>query len=224
MTLYKSAIIIALSFAACCAGAENKYNYAGARLSGVFPGNISGNSDLQSSSPNASYSVGLFVGRKFADRFALAFEYTNRRESDLNSTMNYENGYSKYQWGVSADTFMLNLAVNIIQNDQVEPYVFFGAGGSRNKANQYVFTTPSYTATWKAKNTMEFAWQAGVGADMKITQNILFNLQYSYIDRGQFKTQNGCSYSDGSELTTISAKTGKLQDQVISFGFKFKVG
>ena len=52
------------------------------------------------------------------------------------------------------------------------------------------------------------------------------NIEYVYIDRGEFKTESGLSSLSNSGTasvdSTAAAKTGKLRDQLITVGIKFK--
>jgi|GEM_PF-7028250 len=102
------------------------YNYAGIRAGGVFPVNIQGNTDLQNSSGDNSYTAGIFVGRKIKDIFAIELEYMNRGESDINSS--YSVKAVNDSWAVKADTFMLNMMVDVMTDTKARPYFKVGAG------------------------------------------------------------------------------------------------
>jgi opacity protein-like surface antigen len=199
------------------------YNYAGIKAGGVFPNNIQGNTDLQNSSGDNSYTAGLFIGRKIRDRFTVELEYMNRGESDINSSSSVTNASDS--WAVKADTFMLNMLVDIMTDTLARPYFKVGVGASRNKSNPYVnINSTTSTQTWGGKTVTEFAWQVGFGVDMPVNKAISAMLEYSYVDHGQFKTENGYTQVDGGGEVYVSgsAQTGKLRDQVLTAGLKFK--
>jgi opacity protein-like surface antigen len=201
---------------------DTDYNYAGIRAGGVFPVNIQGNTDLQNSSGDNSYTAGIFVGRKIQDRFAIELEYMNRGESDINSS--YSGQVVNDSWAVKADTFMLNMMIDVMTDTKARPYFKIGAGVSVNKSNPYVSVNDTTTQTWGGKTVTEFAWQVGVGVDMPVSKMVSAIFEYSYVDRGQFKTENGYSEIDnqGPSYTGNSTQTGKLRDQSLTAGLKFK--
>lgn len=227
----KPLIISAAILSSCVASAsmmmsestDADYNYAGIKAGGAFPTNIQGNTDLQNSSGDNSYVAGLFIGRKIRDRLAIELEYINRGESDINSSSSVMNANDS--WAVKADTFMLNMLVDIMTDTLARPYFKIGIGASLNKSSSYInINSTTSTQTWGGKTVTEFAWQVGFGVDMPVNKSISAILEYNYVDRGQFKTENGYNQVDGlgSSYVAGSAQTGKLRDQVLTAGIKFK--
>jgi opacity protein-like surface antigen len=187
--------------------------------------NTQGNSDLQSVSGNSSYTVGAFVGRKFMDRFGAELEYMYRGKSDIDSSNTGAISKTTNSWGASANTFMFNVTADLLTGYAVRPYVKLGAGASRNKADQYKYTTNDITGVWASKTTTHFAWQAGFGVNIATSKAIDTNIEYAFVDRGEFKTATGETITVGgaSDFASASAaKTGKLRDQVVTIGFKVK--
>jgi opacity protein-like surface antigen len=220
LTLISSSAVSAASFIP--ASTDTDYNYAGIKAGGVLPGDIQGNTDLQNSSGNKAYTAGMFVGRKIQDRFAVELEYMNRGNSDINSS--YSGANARDSWSVKADTFMLNMVVDVMTDTKVRPYFKIGLGASVNKSNPYVSYNNGTTQTWGGKTVTKFAWQVGLGVDMPVNKTISTIFAYSYVNRGKFKTQNGYSEIDGlgSSYTKGSPQTGKLRDQSLTVGLKFK--
>jgi len=201
---------------------DTDYNYAGIRAGGVFPVNIQGNTDLQNSSGDNSYTAGIFVGRKIQDRFTIELEYMNRGESDINSS--YSVAVVRDSWAVKSDTFMLNMMIDVMTDTKARPYFKVGAGASVNKSNPYVSVNDEKTQTWGGRTVTDFAWQVGVGVDMPVSKMVSAIFEYSYVDHGQFKTETGYSEVDdqGLSYTKDSTQTGKLRDQSLTAGLKFK--
>ena len=147
----------------------------------------------------------------------------NRGESDINSSSSVNNASDS--WAVKADTFMLNMLVDIMTDTLAKPYFKLGIGASRNKSNYYInINSTTSKQTWGGKTVTEFAWQVGFGVDMPINKSISAMFEYSYVDHGQFKTENGYTQVDGLSAVYVAgpAKTGKLRDQVLTAGIKFK--
>lgn len=238
MTINKSIkpVLISLALLSACSASAGMlsfipestatdYNYVGVRAGGAFPNNTQGNTDLQSVSADSTYTAGFSVGRKIKDRFAVELEYMNRGESDLNSSSSYR-GVSN-SWGVKANTLMLNASADIITDVPGRPYIKFGIGASRNEASAYKYTEQGLESrTWGSKVVTKFAWQAALGVNVSMMKNVDANVEYAYVDRGEFRTKDTATrvYSNGSSTTRNStAKIGKLREQVLTIGFKYKL-
>ena len=223
LAILSSCAVNAISLLPASTGTD--YNYVGVRAGGVFPGNTRGNSDLQSVSADTTYTAGIAVGRKIMDRFSVEIEYMNRGESDLNSSSLSNSDNVKNSWGVSSNTLMLNLAVDVITGTPITPYLKFGMGASRNEASQYIYSDSTGSTAWGSKASTKFAWQTGFGVNMSVTKTTDANIEYAYIDRGEFRTKNGSTFS-GSGLvinnSEDSPKLGKLREQVLTAGFKLR--
>jgi opacity protein-like surface antigen len=232
------AIIISLAFLfSYSAGAipfippstDTDYNYIGLRGGKVFPGNTRGNSNLQSVSPDSSYIAGAYIGRKFKERFALEIEYMNREESDINSSASTFNETMSNSWKVSSNSLMLNLVADLMTKEIAIPYLKLGLGVSRNHAGTYSFNNitsdDNITQTWNSRSLTEFTWQAAIGVNISITNSIDANIEYAFIDRGQFKTKNESRYLGGDDDfidRSTSPKIGKLREQALTLGFRLK--
>lgn len=201
------------------------HNYFGAKATMVIPSSIGGNSNLQSTSPKNTYSGSIFIGRKFMDSFAFELELNQRKKSDISNTSFSNNVNITNDWGVTSRTIMFNLTADLLQNKVLKPYVKAGVGLSQNKSDDYKYTEGHDSYTWQGKSSNSIAWSAGCGLDISTSKNIDTFIEYMFISRGKFKTQNGANFVsngisgfDGSS----SAKEGYLKEQTISFGFKVK--
>lgn len=205
---------------------DTDYNYIGGKIGGVFPTNIQGSSDLQDVSPDTTYTTGFSVGRKIDDSFAIELEYTHRGESNINNSSLSSSDNVRNEWGVKADTLMLNTVIDVISDNSIRPYVKFGIGASRNESNDYKYSDKVSTRIWGGKITTKFAWQAAFGFSTSLTKTTDANIEYSYIDRGSFRSKNGSQriYSNGNVTTNSNseAKIGKLKEQVLTIGVKYK--
>lgn len=206
------------------------FYYADIKAGMIAPSTIQGNSDLQSVTPNTSYTAGFALGRKFMDRFGAELQYMYRGKSDINSSSAGTTGNNSVsnKWSVSANTFMFNMTADMLTGSMIRPYVKLGAGLSMNKSGQYSYTTSSggasTTRSWNGKTSSHFAWQAGFGLAMATSDAIETKIEYAFVDRGEFKTgSNMTTTTSASSYTTTSQnKTGKLREQVITLGIGCK--
>lgn len=201
------------------------YNYIGAKGGVATPSSTEGNSDLQSVAGNITYSGGIFVGRKFMDRYGFEIEFSQRGHSDIDSSNLANDVNTTNNWGVSAKTVMLNLTADLLTHETIRPYIKLGAGFSRNKADNYIHNSNNTTTTWNGKTGTEFAWNAGIGLSLATYKSIDTFFEYAFINRGKFETYNGATLSTGGSTFADSdsnAKFGYLREQIVSVGFKVK--
>lgn len=204
---------------------KTDYNYIGVKGGVVISSPTEGNSDLQSVSANTTYNAGIFVGRKFMDRYAFEIVFDQRGKSDINSSNLAGDINTTNSWGVSAKTVMFNISADLLTHDLIRPYVKLGAGFSRNKTDNYTYYSNNTTTTWKGKTIREAAWNAGFGLNFSTYQSIDSFIEYSFINRGKFKTYGGATLNvDGVNYFESSAlaRFGFLREQVINVGVKFK--
>ena len=208
--------------------AENatEYNFATVKAGGVFPTSLEGNSGLNTG--GTTYTAGFEMGRKFMDRYSVGFEYMHRGKNTAHA---YDSGVTPSQnntsWSAQSDTFMLNLAADLITDSKIRPYFKVGAGISKNKSFDYTVNSASqsgeqYLYTYPGKTENKFAWQAGAGLTMNTSAMFDTQLEYMFVDRGEIRTSDNYS-TQGISGTVISpARTGKLKEHLLTVGIKFK--
>jgi opacity protein-like surface antigen len=213
--------LLTIAFACNANANTTDYNYIGASAGIAFPTNIGGNSELKNTSGRTASNLGTSIGRKMIDRFGVEVEYSYRNKSDISNAGT--NSVSN-NWGVSANTIMLNLTADLLKHEMIRPYIKGGFGLSINKANNYININNQATNTWSSKSTRSFAWQVALGLNFTTFKNIDTNFEYAFVNRGKFKTANCPTYitSQINESTNDSARIGYLTEQVISIGFKIK--
>lgn len=204
---------------------ENKdYNFATLKGGLVNPTPLGGNSGLDVG--NDTYTVGLSVGRKFEDRFAVELEYMFRgKNTSKSSSSSPQPSDNNTEWKVSSNTFMLNAAADLTDCNKFRPYFKAGLGMSANKAYDYVNSvtdnnsSPAVsTSTYYGETTNSFAWQVGAGVNMKTTEMFDTQLQYMYVDRGAVKTKANYTSSNTGDKTDSSARKGWLKEHVVTIG------
>ena len=213
--------LVASSANAMSLTSENDYNFATIKAGVDQPTNPGGSSNMDS--VKTTYVAGIEAGRKMMDIFALSLEYQYRGKSsfDTNTAAGSAN-QSSATWKARSDALMFNLAVDLIQDYKVTPYFKLGVGASKNKSNDYIYTTEEgNTSTYPGKSVTKFAYQIGAGLRMATNERFNTKIEYMFIDHGKIETKN--YYNDvtlGSEDS--SAKTGRLKDHVLTIGIEFK--
>lgn len=202
--------------------AENatEYNFATLKAGGVFPTSLEGNSGLNTG--DTTYTAGFEAGRKFMDRYSVGFEYMHRGKNTAHayntSATPIEDNTS---WSAQSDTFMLNLAADLITDSKIRPYFKLGAGISKNKSSDYVYyNSDSFNSIYSGKTVNKFAWQAGAGLTMNTTAMFDTQLEYMFVDRGEIET--AANFVSNSTTSTAAARTGRLKDHVVTIGLKMK--
>lgn len=215
-------LIVASSASAMSLTSENDYNFAAIKAGIDQPINPGGRSNMDS--VKTTYVAGVEVGRKMMDIFALSLEYQYRGKSNFDS--NTATGVANQPsttWKARSDALMLNLAVDLLQDCKVTPYLKLGVGASKNKSNDYVYTDEyNNTTTYPGKTVTKFAYQVGAGLRMATHERFNTKIEYMYIDHGKIETQN--YYNDSTLPRSIddSSKTGRLKDHILTVGIEFK--
>ncbi len=174
-----------------------------------------GNNNANVGSAKTAFVGGIEVGRKFSNRYSLSLEYTYFGKSDLNISEDY-NTQSKTSWSVRSDVLMANVAMDLLEESKITPFIQAGAGFSRNKA--YNFTQSTATNSNQTGNTQtKFSWKVGAGVNFKTHEMFETEFTYNFVNRGKFETKNG-SVAD----PTTPARNVKLQDHVFMIGLKVK--
>lgn len=203
------------------------YNFVTVKAGGVFPTSLEGNSGLNTG--DSAYTAGFEAGRKFMDRYAVSFEYMYR---DKNTAHAYSPAqiasYDNTSWSARSDTFMLNLAADLITDYKIRPYFKAGIGASRNRSYDYVNNAydseggGDAISTYAGKTTTEFAYQLGAGLAMNTTSMFDTQLEYMFVNRGQIKTQDNYTVASTGGQRSAPARTGELKDHVVTIGLRFK--
>ncbi len=205
--------------------AENatEYNFATVKAGGVFPTSLEGNSGLNTG--DTTYTAGFEAGRKFMDRYSVGFEYMHRGKNTAHAyNVSSTPANSNTSWSAQSDTFMLNLAADLITDSKIRPYFKVGAGISKNKSSDYKYYEKTndgdVTQIYSGKTVNKFAWQAGAGLTMNTTAMFDTQLEYMFVDRGKIET--AANFVSDSETNIAAARTGRLKDHVVTIGLKMK--
>ena len=203
------------------------------------PTRLGGTSNMGTGS--STYTGGVGIGKKITDIFGLELEYNHGNKKNYNNTDSntYMNGSptpaSNNSWGVTSNSIMLNASVDLLDEGRIIPYLKAGIGGSKNRVNDYTYTNTTIrnnvlgakTYTYPGKTEKKLAWQVGAGFDVKMSKTFDAQFQYMFVDRGKIQTEAHYTYSATStggvsDSQNAPAITGKLQEHLLTIGFKVK--
>ena len=117
---------------------------------------------------------------------------------------------------------MANLIYDIhIGNDYFIPFVIAGAGFSQTTGRVKATTQLSPTSVSKSKTLRGFAWQAGGGIHIKLTDKFLVNLFYRHVELG--KVQWGPWQNPNASYAARTLKSSEFysNEAILSFTYFF---
>ncbi len=112
-----------------------------------------------------------------------------------NSKFSYEGEYFgnsvSANQNISSTTLMLNAYYSLPINNTFSPYINAGLGAARISMGDYSSSYNSGEATYSISSSTNynFAWNLGLGGQMKLNKNLAFDAFFRFIDFGKTKTQ-----------------------------------
>lgn len=114
---------------------------------------------------------------------------TFRAEIEYNKNATAEKSFDlsneKIKFEIESQAFMLNTYYNFETKTKISPYIGAGVGLSQIKGT---FKMPDYDISDSIKKT-NFAWQAGLGISLNLTDNFAIDTGYRYFNYGNFKKE-----------------------------------
>lgn len=116
-----------------------------------------------------------------------------------------QNTYS-YHYGVLMRQLLLEGKLLYSFRSRFHPYILAGLGSSFNKAYQYYTDNPpllTFTRLYQNNNTSSFSYEAGIGLDYDVLQNLRLGIGYRFTNSGELKL-GSASIDDTSVYGTLS--------------------
>ena len=146
---------------------------------------------LENSDLSSSLTSGISVGRYFTNnlRGDLSLEYKNNQKLSTTDSpipaFDYTGGFS------SVSSFLTGFydfhAVDIFDKS-ITPFMLGGIGYAINETGKIKilgYGMPAETLTLMDSDFEEnIAWKVGAGASVNVTQNLIFDMQYEFVDLG----------------------------------------
>ena len=147
------------------------------------------NSDL-SSTLTSGISVGMYFTNNLRGEFSLEYK-NNQKLSTTDSPIpafDYTGGFS------SVSSFLTGFydfnAVDILDKS-ITPFVLGGIGYAINESGKIKIlefgAAESETVFMDSDFEENIAWKVGAGASVNVTQNLIFDMQYEFVDLGSVK-------------------------------------
>lgn len=137
-------------------------------------------------SPGSSTDIGgsVAIGYGFKNDWRLETEYTLKQDSEFKSYWAPFNA-NVNNMQVSSERLMLNGYKDFPLTEHVSVYAMAGVGVAHISSQGYQSRTTRRFANNSQNN---FAYALGVGADLKLTQQMTVGVGYRYIDLGDIET------------------------------------
>lgn len=162
--------------------------------------------------PDITYAVDLGVGREVYPRFRLGVDYQYKPTKKVSETV----GNTTTTWGYKSHTAMLRGSYDLLEHGTAIPYILAGAGFSILDSSDHTSSVGGTSTTYKGKIVSQFAWKSGLGLRLKSWQKINSFIEYSYVDRGLFKTKS--SWTNGSTTSVDIPRKGNARAHNITAG------
>jgi opacity protein-like surface antigen len=132
----------------------------------------------------------------------------------------YTDAYTgkKHEW-----LFLANGYVDLGSYHGVIPYLGAGIGASRNTITDFNDTNTVLGGGGYAgsESTWNLAWALHAGVGFKVTENLIFDLGYSYVDLGNAKTDTAYNYDPAFSRPNDGFKFKHLTSHDINFGLRY---
>lgn len=159
--------------------------------------------------------------------YALALRYQHLFSQNLQGeiqqySLNEFNNYT-YTWDMNLDVLSLNSKINLFKYQRIMPYIDAGIGASFNQSETYrEQALPGITArdspSFASHTQTEFAYNAGAGIDLIVTNQLLLSLGYDYQSFGHLRSGSGQSTWTGTSL-----KLGNFTTNTILLGLTYQI-
>lgn len=159
--------------------------------------------------------------------YALAVKYQHLFSQNLQGeiqqySLNEFNNYT-YTWDMNLNVLSLNSKINLVKYQRIMPYIDVGIGASFNQSETYrEWALPGITArdspSFASHTQTEFAYNAGAGIDLIVTNQLLLSLGYDYQSFGRLQSGSGQSTWTGTSL-----KLGHFKTNTILLGLTYQI-
>jgi len=202
-----SVALLAPSIASAMMGMSDNGGYVSFEGGARFPNktanihfeNVSSDFSKQKHKFKTSPIFGIAVGGTVDTNMSAELEFLYTPDQKINKTYNFNvdsnNFASTAKSKIRTAAMFLNGRFNITDSmEWCTPYIMGGVGAAFNKMHDINFTTTSNGMTrtdhFKGKKKTNFAYQAGVGIMMPVSEGVKFDIGYRYIDLGKIRSSS----------------------------------
>lgn len=146
--------------------------------------------------------------------------YASQRVTKLDDNSVYSDDYTarKSEW-----LFLANGYVDLGTYHGITPYVGAGIGTSRNTISGFRDINTELNASGYAgsESQWNFAWALHAGLGFKVTENLIFDLGYSYVDLGNAKTDTAYNTDPAWSRANDGFKFKNITSHDVNFGIRY---
>ncbi|MBN9025648.1 MAG: porin family protein [Rhizobiales bacterium] len=146
--------------------------------------------------------------------------HASQRVTDLGNESVYSDDYTarKSEW-----LFLANGYVDLGTYHGITPYVGAGIGTSRNTISGFRDINTELGASGYAGSDSQwnFAWALHAGLGFKVTENLIFDLGYSYLDLGNARTDAAYNTNPAYSRANDGFKFKNITSHDVNFGIRY---
>lgn len=163
---------------------------------------------------------GIGIGYAFNSNIRTDLVLTNRYLYRFHATEDQGTDTVSTKQNFGNTSLMANLYYDFNNTSIITPYINFGIGASCNRNGDYnqSYNNAKHITTTSGKN-YDFAWNAGIGLQTKLTQGFYADLFFRYIDLGKFEDK---SYNDLISGATETSSPGSIQNKELGLSLIYK--
>ena len=163
--------------------------------------------------PSATF--GGAIGYSFNESVSADVAVTRRHKFRYDSTPGARQN-------ISSTSVMLT-GYYIFPTHTISPYLAAGLGVAFNKAGDVKHTEYPLLSI-NGKRSKSFSWQLGTGIKLKVSENVMLDLGYKFVNSGSFRTMTNGTDSNGEPHAVADGKNlvGKLKAHEITLGVIYK--
>lgn len=159
---------------------------------------------------------GIGLGYRLNDilRFDNTIEY--RAKNTVTKSEKSQKYLTKYEGDVASTVIMANAYADLLTYHNITPFIGAGLGASANHVSGFKVERPIDDYKASSKTKWDVAWALHAGLGFKLSRNVMFDITYSYTDRGEART----SKFDGKSLIKLDHLTSHDIKLGIRYAFK----
>jgi opacity protein-like surface antigen len=174
-------------------------------------------------------AFGFSVGKYVKENFRIETEVLKRSGFDFDSHR-VEEPIRTSDANIETHALFINGFYDFqnysLASKSVTPYFGVGIGLSRNKMGMIKRANISGIKSRHidGDSITQFAYKLSLGTLINLTEKLSFDINYQYVNLGEFKSKAGMVNSDGSDVTDLikGYNGGEIKSQEIMFGLQYK--
>jgi opacity protein-like surface antigen len=168
-------------------------------------------------------AFGISAGKYITDNFRLELEAIKRTGYEMDTT---DSDNNLMEANITSKSIFINGFYDFqpfsLGNTPITPYLGGGVGISKNKMGATHENRPGNTVD--GKTISQFAYKVAAGTLVDLTENVSLDINYQYVNLGNFKSGVGVYDQNGNFQANLPAgiNGGKIKTQELMVGLQYK--